>query len=1225
MTIKQVPKPEQVRWTDSQWEAISSSGTNLLVSAAAGSGKTAVLVERIIHRITNEENPLDVDELLIVTFTNAAAAEMKNRIAAAIETELAKNPESLHLRRQLALLNRAQISTLHAFCMSVIRKYYYLADIDPNFRILHDVEGELLKEEILEEVFEEQYSLEDNRRFIDAVDRFSNDRSDEGLRNLVLKLYHFSRSHPDPNRWLIEMADTYLLDKETTVDQLTWGKEIWEEAKVKIQAALLQVKEAKAVCLLENGPFPYLTTIEEDEKMIKSIFDSSDWETMHAQFSSLTFGRLKTIKKNDPVDKSLKEYVKEQRDIVKKEMNELKSETFSQPPAAYLQDVKSMAAPIQTLVETVQLFAERYEQRKTEKTLVDFSDLEHISLALLKRDNSEAAKEYRTRFQEILVDEFQDINHTQEEILKTIANHNNLFLVGDVKQSIYRFRLAEPGIFLDKYKSYNRDDGIPGWKINLDKNFRSRKDVLHAVNFIFKQVMDEEAGEIEYDEAAELKAGNLDYPDFQNDTELVVINKGEERYEAGEEAAEEVEEIETAQLEARFMARRIKQLLEDKHQIMDKETKQMRRITFRDIVILMRSLSATPAIVDEFKKEGLPVYAELNEGYFEAVEINIMLSLLKTIDNPFQDIPLAAVLRSPIVDMNEEELAQIRLMNKEGSFFEALKEAVAKGPASSWVEKATSFYGRFCKWRDRARKEALSDFLWDLMQETGYYDFAGGLPGGKQRQANLLALYDRARSYEKTSFRGLFRFLRFIERIQERGDDLGTARALGEQEDVIRMMTIHKSKGLEFPIVFLAGLNKKFNMQDVYSRVLFHKSLGIGTKTIDPDTRIVKDSLPQLAIKKKTYREQLAEEMRTLYVAMTRAKEKLILVGTVNNPQKMFDKWQRSFTHSQQTLPVMVRLKAKSYVDWIGPAVFRHSSADTFVKTEETCGNVELHSHPSKWMINVVEKSSLQEVEVEQQAEDSEKEVALKQVNPILEDHGYTDEMEKKLNWLYPFQDSVATRSKQTVSEYKRHFQDEYSEPAFPFSFTSSYAERPMFLQEETVNPAERGTAVHTLLEHIPLDIVHSSERVESFIYALVDKELLTSVQAQLINVQEVLAFFNSEIGRRLKEAQEVYRELPFSYGKEITSGTQDFILIQGTVDCVFRDGDGKLVLIDYKTDAFRSRFPANLEKAVDMMRNRYQKQIDMYGEALSSIWQEPIREAYLYAFDGGFVIDMVN
>ncbi|MFB5661766.1 helicase-exonuclease AddAB subunit AddA [Alteribacillus sp. HJP-4] len=1220
------PKPADVFWTDSQWEAISAEGTNLLVSAAAGSGKTAVLVERIIRKLSDESNPKDVDKLLIVTFTNAAAAEMKSRIGEALQNEIKKTPSSLHLRRQLSLLNRAQISTLHSFCMSVIRKYYYLVEVDPQFRIMDQTEGELLREEILDEVLETYYQ-EGSSRFLSAADRFNNDRSDEGLRGIIRKLFHFSRSHPDPESWLENMSQLYSLKSDVELENTRWGQELWRDAKLRITMALQHIEEGKLLSQEEGGPTAYLDNLTDDEFQITPLKEADSWNELQEHLASLTFKRLKSIKKDSGVNEQLKDQVQRLRKQMKEEMTNLAKEAFAHPPSAYIKDIQTMKEPVQVIKEITVQFSETYQQKKKEAGLVDFSDLEHICLNILIDENgspSTVAKEYQRQLHELLIDEYQDTNHAQEAIIQAVSKGNNLFLVGDVKQSVYRFRLAEPDLFLKKYKEYNRGDGFPGYRIDLGQNFRSRREVLDSTNFIFRQIMSERAGDIDYDELAELKLGNLQYPQHeQSETELILINKGSpisSNLESAESDTEE--ELETAQLEARWMARRIKQMIKDKYPIVDKETGQMRTVTFRDIVILMRSMPWAPVIMDECKKEGLPVHADLSGGYFEAVEISIVLSLLKIIDNPRQDIPLASVLRSPIVQMNEEELANVRAQEKNGTFFDAFYQTVTAGPESVWREKAANFYEKLHNWRSRSKNQALSELIWDLLQETGYYDFVGGLPAGKQRQANLLALYDRARSYEKTSFRGLFRFLRFIERMQDRGDDLGTARALGEQEDVIRMMTIHKSKGLEFPIVFLAGMNKPFNFRDLYSHVLLHKELGIGTKFVDPEKRLVRESLPQLAVKKRLHRESVAEEMRVLYVGMTRAKEKLYLVGTVPEAEKSIQQWEQHRHSKEWLLPEAGRLRARSFLDWVGPAVFRHQTSESLIPFASA--NATVFNDPSTWNIQITEKEELLETEAVFAEIDQEKEEAIKNFVPVSVESEWKDEVAERLQWKYAFDNATRTRSKQTVSEWKRAVEDEYSEKAFQASFRSKYADRPKFLVNKTQNPAEMGTAVHTVLEHISLQTRVTATFAASEIGRMIALELLTESEASAVDPEAIVRFFESELGMAMLESSTVYREIPFSYKRMDTSlSDEDIVLIQGAVDCLFEDQEKGLVLVDFKTDSVLSRFDGDTSKAKQLLKSRYQNQIDIYREAIASIWNRPVEQAYIYAFEGNFTITM--
>ncbi|MFD2704525.1 helicase-exonuclease AddAB subunit AddA [Salibacterium lacus] len=1215
-------KPLHSGWTDAQWEAVSASGADMLVSAAAGSGKTAVLVERIVHKITDPAQLADVDRLLVVTFTKAAAAEMKGRISTALGRELNKHPGSLHLQRQLSLVNRAQISTLHSFCMSVIRKYYYKIDIDPQFRILDETEGELMRDEIMDEILEEKFHEPDNEAFLEAVERFSSDRSDEGVRRVIRQLFQFSRAHPDPDQWLFQTAGNYKIPPETSLETTEWGREILEDASVRLRSSVEKLEQAEVLCRQPGGPAGYLANLEEDRQMLQRFLDTPDWTGLYEELQAAAFSKLKTIKKNEDVEEDIQTRVKTLRDEVKKEIRALQNEAFSRAPEDLRNDIHDMAGSISVLTQMVKEFAEKYQEAKSAKNVVDFADLEHLCLRILRMEGSEAAEEYRHWFDEIMVDEYQDTNHTQEAILRLIAKGRNLFYVGDVKQSVYRFRLADPGLFLEKYNTYTRSGDDPGRLVHLDQNFRSRKEVIQAVNFVFRQLMDASTGEMDYDKTAELKTGNQDYPDTAAAPELALINKGTPLSENAETDTEEMEDLETAQLEARWTAQKIKQMLDEGYQVLDKETKQMRTMTFRDIVILMRSMSWASTFMEECRHEGLPVHAELSGGYFEAVEINIMLSLLKVIDNPRQDIPLASVLRSPIVGMKEEDLAAVRTTDKQGNFYDALTKAAVSPADSVWKDKAASFLEKLQDWRERARGEALSEFIWDLLQETGYYDFAGGLPGGRQRQANLLALYDRARTYEKTSFRGLFRFLRFIERMQERGDDLGTARALSEQEDVIRLMTIHKSKGLEFPIVILAGMNKMFNFQDLNQPVLFHKELGIGTRHIDPENRVMTEAVPRLAVKIRNHKESIAEEMRILYVAMTRAREKLIMTGTLRKAEKTIDEWAAGYNHDQTVLPEWKRRKAKSFLDWVGPAVFRHRAAADYHPGPSEEAHQELYHDPVPWNIQLVERAELPSQEEDAPEADQAVEDALFNMEAVPMSSDLQHRVDERLSWKYPYQSALWTRSKQTVSEFKKSVQDEYSEPVYQPAFHSQYARRPSFMQESDLRPEEKGTALHTMMQHLPLDRELTPAFCRTFAEQLVENELLTEEQAAVIHTDEVAAFFQTVIGRRMQEAPRVFRETAFTYGKHGTP-EHDLVLLQGAVDCIFQEEDGTTVLLDYKTDAHAGRFPGEPQKAKARMKQKYQSQIDLYLEAVSTILDTPIQEAYIYAFDGGEWIDM--
>ncbi|WP_046175394.1 helicase-exonuclease AddAB subunit AddA [Domibacillus indicus] len=1213
-------KPADASWTDDQWKAIYAEGSDILVAAAAGSGKTAVLVERIIQKMIRGESPVDVDELLVVTFTNAAAAEMRQRIGEALEREIEKNPSSNRLRRQLRLLNKASISTLHSFCLEVIRKYYYMIDIDPGFRIADDTEAVLIRDEVLEDLLEEEYARADNNAFFKLVDTFSGDRSDVELQESVTRLFDFSRSHPEPDRWLAQLPQLY--EASGAIDDLLFVEPLKKEIRFQLESAGALLDEGLMMTELPGGPAPRADNFLADGAMVKALLECETWEEWYSAFEKVKFPMLKACK-GDEYNEDLKERSKQVRDQAKKIVNELKDTFFSRKPENWLKDLQEMKPIVERLSQLTADFAKRYAAVKKEKGLTDFSDLEHYALAILMEDGqpSKAAKAYQGQFKEVLVDEYQDVNMVQETIVRLVSKDDeqsgNLFMVGDVKQSIYRFRLAEPGLFLGKYNRFQTDGTGAGLKIGLSRNFRSRKEVLHGTNYVFEQIMGTEVGEIEYGEAEALVPGAA-YPEGDFPIEVAVINSdGIE--DAGDEEMDR-EDAEQSQLESRFIASKIKELVESGQLIYDPKTKSERPVQYRDIVILMRSLTWVPEMMEEFKHAGIPVYANTSGGYFQATEISVMLSLLHVIDNPFQDIPLAAVLRSPIVRCTEDELASIRLASKKGSYFEALLAFMESPDSGSAIkEKVSPFIEKLEKWRSIGRSGALSDLIWELYRDTQFYAFAGGMPGGKQRQANLRALYDRARQYEETSFRGLFRFLRFIERMRERGNDLGTARALSEQEDVVRIMTIHASKGLEFPIVFTAAAGRRFNMMDLNGRVLFDKDYGIAVKYMNPERRIAWPSLVQLAFQRKKKLELLAEEMRVLYVAMTRAKEKLFLTASVKKLDKKAESWTRAADHPSQLLRDAVRASAASYIDWVGPALMRH--------TDLNGSHASFADHPSRFQFSIIEANSLLAVEMEwEQQEESWLEL-IKNRRPYPEQSDAKQEIEKRMAWEYEFSDAVHLRSKQSVSDLKRS-NEIYNEGAAnekARSYRRPIFRRPRFVQEKQLSPAEIGTAVHTVMQHIDLRRAPSEVAIERLLETLIQKELLTAEQADAVNAGEVAAFFETEPGRMLLSADQVQRELPFNMGmtaREAGMGeTDEVVLIQGVIDCLF-EYKGRLYLLDYKTDRVTDRFAGGIDEAKAVLAKRYEVQIALYAKAVERIWKQPVERKFVFFLDGSHVVE---
>ncbi|MBS4177434.1 helicase-exonuclease AddAB subunit AddA [Lederbergia citrea] len=1246
-------KPEGVSWTDDQWKAILAKDQDILVAAAAGSGKTAVLVERIIQKILTEEDPLNVDQLLVVTFTNASAAEMRHRIGAALEKAIDADPLSTHLRKQLSLLNSASISTLHSFCLDVVRKHYYMVDIDPGFRIADQTEADLLRDEVLDDLFETEYGKDGNESFYLLVDTFTNDRNDDALQGLISKLYDFSRSHPDPDVWLARLVDLYDISEEARLEELPFIDILQYDISLQLSGAKELLQQALEISKMPGGPAPRAANYLDDLSVIERMEEAAviSWDNLYSAMNSWSFSRAKTCK-GDEFDPQLIKEADELRKSARSALDKLAKDLFSRSPESFLKDMREMKPVFATLVEVVKEFSIQFKQKKAEKGLVDFSDLEHLCLEILAEKEhrdaeilpSEIALSYRNQFKEVLVDEYQDTNMVQETILRLVSADGeydgNLFMVGDVKQSIYRFRLAEPNLFLGKYLRFTANGQGTGLRIDLSRNFRSRTEVLDAVNFIFKQIMGEKVGEIDYNEDAELVKGS-GYPnDEQFPVEVAIIDQSDDSSDvrAGAEEVPQGEydraELEQSKLEARYMAEKIKMMVEGQKPIYDLKTGAQRPIRYQDIVILVRSMTWTADIMEEFKHAGIPVYADLSTGYFEATEVTIMLSLLKIIDNPDQDIPLAALLRSPIIGLSEDELAFIRLQLPQGSYYDAVKAFIDTEVDLEYENarnQVSQLFGNLRKWRNLARSGALSELIWELYRDTGFYEFAGGLPGGKQRQANLRALYDRARQYEATSFRGLFRFLRFIERMRERGNDLGVARALGEQEDVIRIMTIHSSKGLEFPVVFACGIARKFNMMDVNSSYLFDKDYGFASKYINPEKRISSTSLPQLALKRKKKMELLAEEMRVLYVALTRAKEKLFLIGSVKNAEKEKQKWLKAVKHPDWLLTDYDRAKAASYLDWIGLALVRHQDSQSIREGIQLQSLQEIAGHPSCWKVEIVPSVFFAaEAELGDQGDDSWLE-AVKEGQPNLGESMYKEEVISRLSWNYAHPLATRRMSKQSVSELKRmaEMRDEASGVQLIKQASNHLYDRPKFMRGSgALSPAERGTAMHTVMQHIPLYDTPTLTSVGQLLEELIEKEILGPEQAEAISSEQIIQFFQSEIGQMMLSAKKVHREVPFTMGipaHQVYSdwdGLDENVLVQGIIDCVIEDR-AAVTLLDYKTDMIHGKFPGGFSQAKTILGKRYSPQLSFYERAIREIWDKPVSGKYLYFFDSGDFLEI--
>ncbi|MBU7005381.1 helicase-exonuclease AddAB subunit AddA [Phosphitispora fastidiosa] len=1281
------------KWTPEQRDAITARGCNLLVSAAAGAGKTAVLVERIIRQVTDIYNPIDVDKLLVVTFTKAAAAEMRERISAAIARELNNNPDSLHLRRQLTLLNRASVTTLHSFCLDILRRYFYKTDLDPAFRIADDNEAALLRLEVLGELFEDCYENRDEE-FLKLVDAYGGLRDDSFLQDMVLKLYEFSHSNPWPEEWLEGIYDKYLAAGGGAPEALDWGRSIKESVQLLLKGCGDILADAVRTASRPGGPAVYLQNLNDDILLVDDLLKaaSSSWDALYSVINSALFSKLKPCKGSD-IDEYARDKVKHSRDEVKKTVNRIRADFFSRPAADLTADLVLMAPLVKRLSCLTMEFRERYAKAKNDRSLVDFSDLEHYCLKILMDPASvpgriipsDAACEMQEYFTEVFVDEYQDTNEVQETILNLVSgtgeNATNRFMVGDVKQCIYRFRLAEPDLFLEKYHQYPRSQGGPERGIDLTRNFRSRCEVVAAVNYIFRQLMSGTLDRLVYDQKAELVPG-AQYPDCaagvysaaDTPIEVYLLEKDNVSGDGDLPQAEELpqseglpqdgdsdsgmeyepEDLDATQREARVTAKRIREMVLGKKDddtpglfVFDGKSGDYRPVRYRDIVVLLRTTRNTANVfLEEFRVMGIPAYADLGTGYFEAVEVETMMSLLRVIDNPRQDIPLAAVMRSPVVGLSADELAFVRTHDSKGDYYDAVQKCAASSTGIGI--KLGAFLERLETWRTLARRGPLSDLIWRLLNETGYFAYVGGMPGGAQRQANLRALYDRSRQFEATSFRGLFRFLRFIERFRETGSDMGTAGALGENEDVVRIISIHKSKGLEFPVVFAAGLGKQFNTADLSKKSLLHKKMGLGLPVVDPELRLTYPTIAQHAIKLCLKKELLAEELRILYVALTRAREKLVLVGTVPNLARAALGWcetGRRADPEQRFLPETALMSARSYLDWIGPALSRHPDGAALRKiSPETGDDWAVLADITRWEIIIPEPRASLAVLPETGCEHEQFMAQVRHLEPVAVEDRYGEFLENSLNWKYPCTESAGIPAKASVTEMKQRFAeaaeeavevDEVNEAVEAGSATDKETEkttaiqgvRPKFLQRVSgLSAAEKGSAMHLVMQHLTLAEEMDHDTIVRQVQSMQTAGMLTAEQAAAVNITAVLKFFNGPLGHKMKSALRVKRELAFTMAvpvSEIYFATGDSdaagvlggsgeekVIVQGVIDCLIEDADG-YSLIDYKTDYIPPGGIAETAK-------KYQGQLRLYGMAVERILKRPVKEKYLYFFAAG-------
>lgn len=1280
-----------VSWTTEQQQVIDLRNRNILVSAAAGSGKTAVLVERIVKIITDKNHPVDIDHLLIVTFTNAAAAEMRERIGNAIEKALDEQPGDEHLLRQLTLIHNAQITTIDSFCLYVVRNHFHEIDLEPNFRIGDEGELKLLREDVLGKVLEQNYE-EPSEAFSNFVEGYASGRTDAALNEMILQLYEFSRSYPWPEKWLDSFVGIYRIENREELDRAEWLAPLTQNIRFVLKDCEQLLKQALAVTQQDDGPDMYEKAVRSDLEKYESLSKLTSFCELSGALSDIKYDRLASSRgfEGDPDKLELVKSLREQaKDVVKK----LCKQYFFCSPEMMIEQLERTEPMLEEVVRLTKQFADEFAAAKRRKNLVDFHDVEHFALQILVDEETEKAKktaeEFRDTFEEIMIDEYQDSNEVQETLLRSISREergeNNIFMVGDVKQSIYRFRLARPELFMKKYDSYSLEESTTQ-RIDLHKNFRSREEVLTCTNDIFYKIMARSLGNVEYDAEAALYPG-ASYPAMPVQENPVGEKAAEDEKVSGkqingftpeilladsnDELLEDTELSDKKTLEAKIVAEEIRHLMKTQP-VTDKATGELRAARYSDIVILLRSLSGwADSLVEVLNGNGIPAHTVSSTGYFSTVEVQTVLSMLRLLDNPRQDIPMAAVLRSPMAGLTDEELAVLRLEDGSVPFHEAVLELAeglyeedgqkeisdseadseadqkqgrnADGKKEDDIEttahrKLLKFYKKYRQLRQLVPDTPIHELIEIILRETGYGHYVAAMPAGSRRTANLNMLLEKAAAYEKTSYKGLFHFVRYIDELQKYDVDFGEADMVGENEDVVRIMSIHKSKGLEFPIVIVSGMGKNFNKQDTRSKMVLHPELGIGLDYMDGKKRIKSPTIAKKAIAKQIELENLGEELRVLYVALTRAKEKLILTGTLKDAAEKLEFYRQQANLSKaadRPLSYLTREGASGYLDWILPAVL---------------------SYGDKYPVRIVEAAELVLDEVENQLEQNEN--LTERIGEIkAADTQLVGQLKQRFSQRYPYQVDVLRKNKYSVSELKHRamrerFEAEQEEtvPAFleePVTPTIPlFIQREESVEQETANRgALRGTAVHRVMECYDFA---SEKSVYEQMEAMEKEEKITADMRALVKEQIVADFVSSETGRRMALAQRggaLYREKPFvmgfteeeleNYGfgagaqmienevqtenaqqeivlenvsRENHMHEEDLTLIQGIIDVFWIEDDG-ITVLDYKTD--------RVDTAQELI-DRYATQLKLYADALERVFATrklKVKEILIYSF----------
>lgn len=1209
-----------VKWTTQQQKVIDSRDRNILVSAAAGSGKTAVLVERIIQMVIDDKRPIDIDRLLIVTFTKAAASEMRERIEKALERKLMENPDNLHLQKQMTLVHSAQITTIHSFCKSIIQNYFSVIELDPSVRLVDEVELQLLKADVVAELLEEEYDKE-SEEFLHFIEAYSTGKTDEGIEKFILQLYNFSISYPWPKEWLEEQKNSFDIDSVEAMEETEWMKFLVDYICSMLESLPEKAAYAMELCKEASGPLAYYSAVESDYQILKSLAEKKNYQELYDSFESLEWEKLKRISKKDEVDKELQEEVKAIRKEVKGVVDDIRKKYFYQSAQEMFEDLSNTKEDMCVLLDLAMNFYDRFQEKKMEKKVMDFNDLEHYALNILISEHdgenitySEVANELSQFYEEIMIDEYQDSNNVQELLLTSVSKIRfgkpNVFMVGDVKQSIYKFRLARPELFMEKLKTYQpwKEGDSLYQRIDLRKNFRSRGVVLDFTNFIFRQIMQDKLGKVEYDEDAALYLG-ANYPEteenYAKSTEIIFITDEEEV--ETEELEETVEESQR-ELEARAVAERIKSMMDEGFKVFDGDLQEYRPVRYSDIVILLRTVSGwSEDFVNVLTGEGIPTVSDTQSGYFSAIEVKTVLNMLHVIDNPKQDIPLAAVLHSPMFDLSSEEMGKIRAKDKADDFYDAVLSYMENGEDDLLKSKIQVFFQKIEQYRRMLPYTSIQQMIEHILQDTGYYEYVSVMPAGEQRMANLDMLLQKAQDFEATSYKGLFQFNRYIERLHKYNIDFGEAFLSDDGMDAVRIMSIHKSKGLEFPVVFVSGMGKQFNLQDARSKLIVHEDLGLGADYIDVDIRFKKPTLRKRAIQKKIALESLGEELRVLYVALTRAKEKLILTGFVKKLEDTLMKWEKSKDRRSEQMSYLDLSSANSYFSWVGGCLFYPNSLPIEITKRGL----------NQFILSEVEKAVGYQFDKQALVEWDAKQIYDEEVRTLIE---------RQLSFAYPFGMEQEIPAKFSVSELKSKFgQEEDAKSLIPEEYIpesedkekqSSVAVIPKFMQDEVEEtPTARGILYHKVMQEMQFELIETKEDVEKELDRLVKVNLITKEQKESLDISKIKAFFDTELANQMRVASannQLFKEKQFVMGVPantlpIESKSDELVLIQGIIDAYYETEDG-LVLVDYKTDYI----PRGGEEE---FVQKYSPQIEYYALALSKSLSKKVKSKYLYSF----------